>query len=107
MFTAFDYVGKYAIISGWGSLKYKGSLSQFPFEAVVCIISDDRCKAVESLGAHFEEDSDAMFCAYSKNTDACQVSRNKNFKVLPYSHVFSVVPSHYIYDSFNSKQEIR
>lgn len=55
-------------------MSYKGKLSQYPREATVQVIDDEKCLGVETLGTHFGEDTLAMFCAYNIGTDACQVS---------------------------------
>lgn len=68
----FKYVGKYGIISGWGTLSFKGPLSQYPLEAAVRVISNEKCMPTRIVGSHFAENTKAMFCAYNVNTDACQ-----------------------------------
>ncbi|XP_075210149.1 venom protease-like [Lycorma delicatula] len=68
----FRYEGVYGFISGWGTMSYKGKLSQFPREATIQVINDQKCMSIKTLGEHFAEDTLAMFCGYNIGTDACQ-----------------------------------
>lgn len=65
-----DYTGHHVKVAGWGRVKREGATSRFLREATLKVMSWATCSNT-SFGEHLTE---SMMCAYSDNTDACQVS---------------------------------
>merc|ERR1712042_101961 len=62
-----NYIGKSAVVSGWGAIYWKGPSSPFLKETTVKIISksDRTCRT-------FRIDDSIKMCAYASRTDSCQ-----------------------------------
>lgn len=77
-----DYTGYHVKVTGWGRVRREGDTSRFLRQATLKVMSWAACRNT-SFGEHLTK---SMMCAYSDNTDACQVlSHHDQFNYLIYS----------------------
>ena len=71
-----QYVGKLAIVKGWGATGEGGNGSDYLLHGVLSIISNSVCQKIyikdkQKITTH-------MMCAYRRGIDSCQVSIDDN-----------------------------
>ncbi|XP_037881429.1 serine protease filzig-like [Glossina fuscipes] len=72
MFFNQDFVGKPAVVLGWGRTRYGGPLSHVLKEAILPIVSLEKCRKSYSTVFRGFELTDGVICAGNGSADACQ-----------------------------------
>lgn len=64
-----NYTEQPVKVTGWGRVTTSGDTSKFLRQATLKVLSSEACRNT-SFGDHITE---SMMCAYTDDTDACQV----------------------------------
>jgi hypothetical protein len=70
-----QYVGKLAIVKGWGSTGEEENASNHLLHGVLSIISNSVCQKIYTGSSKI---TTHMMCAYRRGIDSCQVSIEDN-----------------------------
>ena len=74
-----QYVGKLAIVKGWGATGWEENGSNHLLHGVLSIISNSVCQKIYIKDKYFNQKIPThMICAYRRGIDGCQVSIDDN-----------------------------